>query len=318
MYDVNGAMVAEESDVLSPRKRRLTAAISHIPPAALTGMCDIIGAGDNADESMEDDEDPMLMFNWKIINPSWQPTLFEKNRRNEREEIRRKLAMGDEDYYGGERTLKKPNLSTRLQSGMNLQICFMNEAHEQSEAEAKSPNTAEPTQIQPVPAVPENTPPPKPPRLSPDVLADSLQIERKEGEEEEDFLARQAKLQADARMALAQAPAMAHMQLQVEKQAKKKSPIAEMVGIPGFGDGRRKKLERHLLLDMNIAQLQVVVNDLHTQIENLNEQLMRLLVERDDLHMEQDSKLVDIEDLTRRYQELNEKYNTQLQQQQQQ
>lgn len=34
----------------------------------------------------------------------------------------------DEEYYYNERTFKKPNLQTRLQSGMNLQICFMNEA----------------------------------------------------------------------------------------------------------------------------------------------------------------------------------------------
>ena len=38
------------------------------------------------------------------------------------------MAGADEEYYGGERLLKRPNLQTRLQSGMNLQICFMNEA----------------------------------------------------------------------------------------------------------------------------------------------------------------------------------------------
>lgn len=50
---------------------------------------------------------------------------------------------------------------------------------------------------------------------------------------------------------------------------------------------------------MNIAQLQIIANELHTKIEMLNEKLVRYLIGRDDLHMEQDSMLVDIEDLTR-------------------
>lgn len=54
-----------------------------------------------------------------------------------------------------------------------------------------------------------------------------------------------------------------------------------------------------MLTDMNIAQLQVIVNEFHTQIERLNENLVQYLMERDDLHMSQDSMLVDIEDLTR-------------------
>jgi len=40
-----------------------------------------------------------------------------------------------------------------------------------------------------------------------------------------------------------------------------------VVGIPGFVDGKIRQLSRQLLQRMNIAQLQVVVNDLHTQIE---------------------------------------------------
>jgi len=54
---------------------------------------------------------------------------------------------------------------------------------------------------------------------------------------------------------------------------------------------------------MNIGQLQVIVNDLHCQIEAHNEELVNLLMERDSLSMEQDSVLVDIEDLTKRLQE---------------
>ena len=71
-----------------------------------------------------------------------------------------------------------------------------------------------------------------------------------------------------------------------------------------------------MLEDMNIGQLQVIVNDLHSQIEGKrinarrneckndlisahNEELVKLLMERDSLSMEQDSVLVDIEDLTK-------------------
>lgn len=87
------------------------------------------------------------------------------------------------------------------------------------------------------------------------------------------------------------------MQMEVERQQKKKSPIADIVGI-SFPDSRHR-LSRQLLNDMNVAQLQVIVNDLHSQIESHNEDLVKFLLERDDLHMEQDSMLVDIEDMTR-------------------
>lgn len=69
---------------------------------------------------------------------------------------------------------------------------------------------------------------------------------------------------------------------------------------------------------LNFAQLQIIVNDLHSYIEceyinqsireenvfkckfivsDLNESLVNLLLERDELHMAKDSILVDIEDL---------------------
>nr|CAI5830704.1 unnamed protein product [Callosobruchus analis] len=119
-----------------------------------------------------------------------------------------------------------------------------------------------------------------------------------------DFFTKQAKLQTEARMALAQAKEMARMQMKIERQLQKKSPIADLIrrslekiGIPFPEDKRR--LSRQILTEMNIAQLQVIVNDLHSQIETLNEVLVGHLMERDDLHMEQDSMLVDIEDLTK-------------------
>lgn len=59
-------------------------------------------------------------------------------RKNDREAIRRRLAMGEEDDYftnlAAVRPIRKPNLQSRMQNGKNLQICFMNEAASDTES----------------------------------------------------------------------------------------------------------------------------------------------------------------------------------------
>lgn len=61
----------------------------------------------------------------------------------------------------------------------------------------------------------------------------------------------------------------------------------------------KRRLSRQLLTNMNIAQLQIIINEFHTFIETLNEVLVKYLMDRDDLSMRQDSMLIDIEDITR-------------------
>lgn len=80
--------------------------------------------------------------------------------------------------------------------------------------------------------------------------------------------------------------------LQMERQKQKESPITniirssvEKVGINFPAEKRR--VSRQMLTDMNVAQLQIIVNDFHSQIECLNEQLVKFLMDRDDLHMSQ-------------------------------
>lgn len=53
--------------------------------------------------------------------------------------------------------------------------------------------------------------------------------EESESLDDMDFLSRQKKLQAEAKMALAMAKPMAKMQVEVEKQNRKKSPVADLV-----------------------------------------------------------------------------------------
>ncbi|OWF49095.1 J domain-containing protein DDB_G0295729-like isoform X2 [Mizuhopecten yessoensis] len=255
-----------------------------------------------------------------------QPEQKPRSQRNDREEIRRKLAMGglEEDYYGGERSYKKPNLSKRLQSGMNLQICFMNESPgEEPDPVKSSPqksdlfqedktmmNKLDSTDVKNSLAAGSN------PDLSDNKMSMAAERTGKSGPPgakqltDEDFFKKQARLQREAKIALAQASTMAHMQLEVEKQMKKKSPVTDIVGLPLLGD-RIMSWGNKPLHEMNLAQLQVLVNDLHSQIEKLNEDLVRLLMERDELHMSQDSMLVDIEDLTRRAEDKAKKFNTQ-------
>ncbi|XP_066580951.1 schwannomin-interacting protein 1 homolog [Prorops nasuta] len=229
----------------------------------------------------------------------------ERRRRNDREEIRRRLAMGpDAEDLRAERG-KKPSLQSRLQSGMNLQICFMNETPSDTESPGSESDGTPSTTLSSLTLGPKQATkgPTRPQVLS----LPPLRLESGTNVpplDEANFFARQARLQTEARMALAQAKEMAHMQMEVERQRLKQSPITEMVrcslekvGVQ-FGEERRR-LSRALLTELNVAQLQVIANDLHARIATLNEALVEGLLRRDDLHMEQDSMLVDVEDLTR-------------------
>uniref|UniRef100_A0AAY4DXW8 Schwannomin interacting protein 1 C-terminal domain-containing protein n=1 Tax=Denticeps clupeoides TaxID=299321 RepID=A0AAY4DXW8_9TELE len=216
--------------------------------------------------------------------------------KNERESIRQKLALGSffddgPGLYTGCSKSGKPSLSSRLQSGMNLQICFVNDSGSDKDSDADDSKTE--TSL--------DTP------LSPMSKQSSSYSDRdtteddSESLEDMDFLSRQKKLQAEARLALAMAKPMAKMQVEVEKQNRKKSPVADLLPhMPHISECLMKRsLKPSDLRDMTLGQLQVIVNDLHSQIESLNEELVQLLLIRDELHMEQDAMLVDIEDLTR-------------------
>ncbi|XP_017163769.1 schwannomin-interacting protein 1 isoform X2 [Poecilia reticulata] len=163
-------------------------------------------------------------------NHNMGKTNYTSAQKNERESIRQKLALGSffddgPGIYTSCSKSGKPSLSSRLQSGMNLQICFVNDSGSDKDSDADDSKTE--TSL--------DTP------LSPML------------------------------------PHMPH--------------ISECL--------MKRSLKPTDLRDMTLGQLQVIVNDLHSQIESLNEELVQLLLIRDELHMEQDAMLVDIEDLTR-------------------
>ncbi|KAM9127448.1 schwannomin-interacting protein 1 isoform 1-T1 [Pangshura tecta] len=237
-----------------------------------------------------------LQFQEQEVRNQSQKTNYTSAQKNERESIRQKLALGSffddgPGIYTSCSKSGKPSLSSRLQSGMNLQICFVNDSGSDKDSDADDSKTE--TSL--------DTP------LSPMSKQSSSYSDRDTTEEESeslddmDFLTRQKKLQAEAKMALAMAKPMAKMQVEVEKQNRKKSPVADLLPhMPHISECLMKRsLKPTDLRDMTIGQLQVIVNDLHSQIESLNEELVQLLLIRDELHTEQDAMLVDIEDLTR-------------------
>lgn len=61
----------------------------------------------------------------------------------------------------------------------------------------------------------------------------------------------------------------------------------------------KRRLSRQMLTNMNIAQLQIIINDFHSFIEKLNELLVKYLIDRDELSMRKDLMLIDVEDVTR-------------------
>uniref|UniRef100_A0A1I8GKA3 NET domain-containing protein n=1 Tax=Macrostomum lignano TaxID=282301 RepID=A0A1I8GKA3_9PLAT len=95
--------------------------------------------------------------------------------------------------------------------------------------------------------------------------------------------AQQARLKAEAELAMAQAEPMARMQLQIERSILPKSSPNVF----------------HDLSCVSLIELQKVQQDLLDRVKGFNEQLVGCLIERDSLQMEQDSMLVEVEDLTR-------------------
>ncbi|XP_022093890.1 uncharacterized protein LOC110981038 isoform X3 [Acanthaster planci] len=249
---------------------------------------------------------------------------YKQTQKNSRQAILRKLAMGTDDEAEGDIYGKgKDKLSARLQSGMNLQICFVNEpADGSSDLEEDSPR------ILAAEAEPEieksrkgalhvtsrfgrvagagrlgGGPGIRLSRESSNTSTSSAKTPSVTFQDAEDFETQQARLQDEARVALARAEPLARMQMELERQQRKKSPVTELAGVSGMTDIcdrlHGKKLTQRALKNMSLSKLQFVVNDLHSQIESLNEELVQLLIRRDELQMEQDSKLIDIEDLTR-------------------
>ncbi|XP_072180631.1 uncharacterized protein [Diadema setosum] len=246
----------------------------------------------------------------KMEKEEEQQQSAKQTQKNSRQEILRKLAMGaDEEAEGDIYGKGRDKLSARLQGGMNLQICFVNENLEESDEDEGSKAAAA------MAAVTANIPGPiignRDSRLlfSRECSASSTgsvaspKAPSVTFEDIEDFESKKAQLQEEARIAWAKAEPLAKLQMELERQQRKNSPTSELAQVSGLGDFPTsllgKRFQYKALSRMSISKLQIIVNDLHSQIERLNEELVQCLLARDSYKREQESRLIDIEDLNR-------------------
>ncbi|EDW52405.1 GM11746 [Drosophila sechellia] len=112
------------------------------------------------------------------------------------------------------------------------------------------------------------------------------------------FFANQSKLQIEVRIALAQSKEIAQMKVKARKHGV--TPIVDVirsmlcdVGIQM--NSNHRWISRQLLTGIQVPTLQLLVNNLQEYIENLNVTLLESLKERDDLNSDQDDILHDLE-----------------------
>lgn len=104
----------------------------------------------------------------------------------------------------------------------------------------------------------------------------------------------------EAKKALKAAREMAQMQMQLEKDQSKSNPTS---GVANDNKANSTpinlKLDANRLLKASKSQIEGFIDEINAKTTELNLSLVKLLEERDELNMEQDSLLIDIEDLTR-------------------
>ncbi|KAH8353371.1 hypothetical protein KR084_010508 [Drosophila pseudotakahashii] len=112
------------------------------------------------------------------------------------------------------------------------------------------------------------------------------------------FFANQSKLQIEVRIALAQSKEIAQMKVKAKKHGV--TPIVEVIRsmLSDVGikmDSNHRWISRQLLTGIQVPILQLLVNNLQKYIEDLNVTLLESLKERDDLNSDQDDILHDLE-----------------------
>lgn len=199
---------------------------------------------------------------------------------NSREDIRKKLAS-----FGEEETIVEEE-DEQVQN-KDLEICFINETASDDEDENVMVNPLRDTQEG---ANSNNS-------LSNQNFETSNNIPNNNIIYDEEFEEEKWKIQSQAKASLSQCKSIARRQLLMEKQKRlAEDPLKKLLGITSH-EVSKEKLDNY-----NINTLQVILNDFQEKIEQHSTELVNLLMQKDELQTEQESMLIDIEDISHSHQ----------------
>ncbi|XP_070139331.1 schwannomin-interacting protein 1 homolog isoform X2 [Drosophila kikkawai] len=222
---------------------------------------------------------------------------IEKKRRFNRDEIRKRLAIGDKDPLNNQNDIKKEEFLTGSDNesySSDSETCpklSSKALRKQSECcEAKRNKEFENDQI-----LQKN----QEDNINQCTInGNVIQEPDFHSNENNYFFANQSKLQIEVRIALAQSKEIAQMKVKAKKNGE--TPIVDIirsmlcdVGI--IMDKHHRWISRQLLTGIQVPTLQLLVNNLQRYIETLNVDLLESLKERDDLNSDQDDILHDLE-----------------------
>ncbi|XP_017075556.2 LOW QUALITY PROTEIN: schwannomin-interacting protein 1 homolog [Drosophila eugracilis] len=222
---------------------------------------------------------------------------IEKKRRFNRDEIRKRLAIGDKDPLNNE--IRKEEFLTgsdnesyssdsetcpKLSSGVQRKQSDFCETKRNKEFE--NDKIFQKNQIN------------QERMMNHTINGNTVQKTDFESNENLFFFANQSKLQIEVRIALAQSKEIAQMKVKAKKHGV--TPIVDVIrsmlcDVGVKMDSNHRWISRQLLTGIQVPILQILVNNLQEYIENLNVTLLESLKERDDLNSDQDDILNDLE-----------------------
>ncbi|WKY14468.1 hypothetical protein Q1695_000200 [Nippostrongylus brasiliensis] len=203
------------------------------------------------------------------------------------EEVRRRLALQADSWKGASPAVStrphRSNLALRLQTAMNLQVCYINELAE-SASESEISESDDEFMVPKSRSAPNLEGTSRPGSSKEDPYLRKLR-DRAVREQHLDPSERQKLLHAETKTVLLNAKKSAQTALERYRSTKSRAS-----GVP--------RQARQYLRNMSMSDVLRIKNTMEQAIYRKNLELVQLLIERDSLHMEHDSLLVDIDDFT--------------------